>query len=89
MKNNYYEGPFISIELRGYRNNDQIAQKFHESLVGKSDYIESNVILNKDPDYTTGKEQTGLYLCVNDMDDYRGIVDTITNVLKSIHENND
>lgn len=86
MLEHAYEGLQISIEVKNSLNNDKIAEAFHNALRGKQDYIDSNVILNKDPDVTTGKEQTGVYICKNDVKEYTSIIDSVTNALKSIED---
>ena len=85
MVNTTYEGPLLSVVLTNTaETNDMVAQAFHEAFRGRPDYVESNVIVNKDPDITTGKEQTGVYICLNDLKDPFGIMDAFVNVLKSL-----
>lgn len=84
MINNPYTGPTLSVIIKSAEYNDQVAQAFHEAFRGRPDYVESNVIINKDPDITTGNEQTGVYVCLKDLEDPNGIMDTLVDVLKSI-----
>lgn len=87
MINNTYNGPVLSVVISSTgEDNDRIAQAFHEAFRGRPDYVESNVIINKDPDITTGKEQTGIYICLDDLKDPIGVMDALVNVLKSTSE---
>lgn len=84
MMTGKYTGPVINIEIIGSDKNDRIANKFHESFRGKEDYINNNVIINKDPDDNSPK--TGVYVCVNDLKDRKDILDTLGITIKSIKD---
>lgn len=87
MKHPYkYEGTIIEIKVVRPQDNDKVAEGFYEVFKGKNDFKESSVVLNKDPDSTTGNEQTGLYICVNEVSDYNAIIDSVANALKSIKD---
>lgn len=81
-----YDGTVITLKVENAKDNDKIANAFHEAFKGKQEYIDSAVILNKDPDSTTGKEQTAVYICTKEVKNFNSIVDSVANVLKSLHE---
>lgn len=86
MRNHPYEGALLALSIVGAYNNNAIAEALHNAFKGMDDYISRNVILNKDPDITTGKEQTNLYICVRDLKNGNGVFDTLSNALKSVRE---
>ena len=81
-----YNGPVIELKVTNSKDNDKVAESFHNAFKGKEDYIDSNVVLNKDNDATTDNEQTGVYICVNDVKDFNGLIDSIANALKSMKD---
>lgn len=86
LMENRYEGPFLRFEIIGSKDNYKIAKMLHESFVGKQDYIDNNVIINKDPDETSGKEKVGVYVCVDDLKDEKDVFDTLKASIKSIQD---
>lgn len=86
VMDNTYTGPKICIELSDFNNNDKLANMIHEAFHGKKDYIDNNVIINKDPDETTGKERVGVYICVDDLTDSKDVFDTLKAVIKSVQD---
>lgn len=80
MNMNQYNGPVIDIEIIGSKNNDRIAEMFHEAFKGSNDYIDNNVIINKDP--VNGKPKTGIYVCVNDLKNKNEVIDTLGITIK-------
>ena len=88
MENPYeYKGPIIELKIVRPKDNDQVAETLHNALKGKEEYkISSGIVLNKDPDITTGNEQTGVYICVDEIKDINGWIDTLANALKSIKD---
>ena len=80
-----YQGGLITVKIENCYNNNAIAEAIHNSFEGRDDYRSNAVILNKDPDSTTGKEQTSVYILMDDLTDRNGIHDALNNVLKSIY----
>lgn len=86
MKSHPYLGALLTLSITRSYNNDAIAEALHNAFKGMDDYRDNNVIINKDPDNSTGEEQTNVYICVKDLKNGNGVFDTLTNTLKSIRE---
>ena len=86
LMNSEYKGAVIQVEIKGSPNNDRIAEIFHEAFKGFQDYIVSNIIINKDPDETTGKDKVGVYICVDDLINPNEVIDTLGIAIKSIKD---
>jgi hypothetical protein len=86
LMNAEYKGTVVQVEIKGSSNNDRIAEIFHEAFKGSQDDIDSNVIINKDPDETTGKDKVGVYICADDLINRNEVIDTLGITIKSIKD---
>ena len=73
-----YDGPLAVLEISRTKNDDKIAEIFHNAFKGKQDYI-NNVIINKDGKLT-------IHLCIADLIDRDDIFDTLTETLKLVEK---
>ena len=83
---NSYSGSVIELTISRAKDNDKVAEAFHNAFVGKDNYRESSVIINKDPDIATGNEQSRICICVDEVEDTSEIIDLIANTLKSLKD---
>lgn len=86
LMNAEYKGAIIQVEIKRSSNNDRIAEIFYEAFKGSQDYKDSNIVINKDPDETTGKDKVGVYICADDLINPNEVIDTLGITIKSIKD---
>ena len=74
-----YDGPLAVLEISRTKNDDKIAEIFHNAFKGKQDYIDNNVIINKDGKLT-------IHLCIADLIDRDDVFNTLAETLKLVEK---
>ena len=86
LMNAEYKGTVVQVEIKRSSNNDRIAEIFYEAFKGSQDYKDSNIVINKDPDETTGKDKVGVYICADDLINRNEVIDTLGIAIKSVKD---